>query len=210
MLGAGKMPADGKAAPAQPRQDAKDIQIGGVVAAEQDGAARERLLLGQRRDGGALVHADGTRLDHRLAVQDMHLFGLEQLGVLFHGRGQNRLRFGRQAVMQCQGAFLVFQQQARNVGGQANENVAHRIGQRLAARDLPVQPADLAAMRADGGGTERREQMIDAVQRAAADKGQRAAKLVRQFLQAAQQFARHLDAIGRARQIQQGTVNVQK
>ena len=119
MLGAGKALAHGKAAPAQPGQDAQYIQVGGVVTAEQDGAACERLLPGKRGHRGTLVHALRPGLDDGLAVENVYLLRLEQSGVLFHGGDQNRLGFRRQPVVQRHRAFLVLQQQARNVLGQA-------------------------------------------------------------------------------------------
>ena len=66
------------------------------------------------------------------------------------------------------------------------------------------------SMGADGGGAERREQPVDGFQRTSRYKGQRAMQLVRQALQRATQFRRHVHAIGRARQIQQCAVNIEE
>ncbi len=126
MVGAGETLSHGKAAPSQPGQNAKNIQIGGVVAAEQDGTSLERLLPRQLEDGAALVDAQRPRLDHRLAVQDVYFFRLEQFGMLLHRRGENRQGFRRQPVMQRQSAFLVLQQKAGNVIGKAGEYLPHQ------------------------------------------------------------------------------------
>ena len=67
-------------------------------------------------------------------MQDLNLFGLEQLGVFFHRRLPYRQRFRRQAVMQRQRGFLVFEQKAGNIAGQPREHLPHRIRQGLAAR----------------------------------------------------------------------------
>ena len=58
-----KLLAHGKAAPAQPRQDVEDIQVGGVVAAEQDGAAGERASVAPARSPPCpcRCHAGGPR-----------------------------------------------------------------------------------------------------------------------------------------------------
>ena len=117
----------------------------------------ERLLLGQRRNGGAFVHAHRARLDHRLAMQDMHLFAFEQPRMLFHRRHQHRPCFRRQAIMQRQCGPLVFQQQPRNVFRQPGENLGTFSDSGRPRAIVPSSAAYLATMRADGRGPERRE-----------------------------------------------------
>ena len=126
-------------------------------------------------------------------------------------RQQSATRFRRQAIMQRQCISLVFQQHAGMPGGQRRKGARHGFAQRQRqGAQHAIGAAQFRAMAANGRALQRREQCINHRQRTPTDERQRTIQPRRQQAQSGFQAVGHDHGIGRAGQIKQGAVNVQK
>ena len=205
------MLAHRKSRAADLRQHLENVQVGGVVAAEQHPPSRKRLLVQQGAQADPFVDAAGPRINHRLAFDQGDAFRRQQVLMLRQRRLQDRLGFWRKAIVQRQAVNLVFQQNTGMGLGQIGKQAPHLLRDRRRQRPyLAVIAAHFGAMAADGGGAQRREQPVYGNQGAATDKGQRAAQFVIQAQQRRLQIGGHHHGIGRAGEIEQSPVYVQK
>ena len=92
----------------------------------------------------------------------------------------------------------------------ARKICAHRIRQRLAAGDHAVDAADFPAMRADGGGRNGANSRSMLSSERPLTKASAPDNWRDRFSSARRNSRRHLHPVRRARQIQQGAVNIQK
>src|SRR5688572_26598724 len=191
---------------------AKAVFVGDVVAEEYRHAAAERRLAHEFGDRLALVAAGGLELDHHLAALHFDLVA-ERLGGFadLRVRGGGELR--REAVVERDARALVLEHETLVPRGEAADADRHRP-QHVRGKAMPMaqalRVASLGAVLPGGGHDERREDLVDARERTAADHRDRALGRAREAPDERELAIVGVDRVGRVGDLEERAVEIQE